>query len=298
MASSPVLSVIIPVYNDSGGLRQTLSSLVKQREAPEYEVIVVDNDSTDETPDVIEEFEAKYPDIVFGCSETDIQSSYAARNTGIEHASGEIIGFIDADVTVDETWVADVYERFHESNVDYLGCNVEMYIPEGEDTFWARYDVAMGLPVEHYLGKKNFAPTCALAVRGEIFDSDILFDESLVSGGDKEFGKRVHEAGSKMDYAGTIVVRHPARTSFVSQFRKAVRIGKGQMELWRKHGLARHPLSFIRVLPPSPLRIKERNDGGLHWLSIYICSYVLKLIQTGSSIKQYILTLLKFSPAE
>ncbi|MFC5279646.1 glycosyltransferase [Halorubrum rubrum] len=104
-----------------------------------------------------------------------------------------------------------------------------MYIPEGENTFWARYDVVMGLPVEHYLKSKQFAPTCALVIRKEIIKQVGKFDQSLVSGGDKEFGKRVHKAGFNSRYAANIIVRHPARTTFKAHLKKAARIGEGQV---------------------------------------------------------------------
>lgn len=280
MPSSPVLSVIIPVYNDTDGLRQTLSSLVDQRDNPEFEIIVVDNNSTDETPQVIKEFEREYPHIVSGCEEKEIQSSYAARNTGIGRSSGEIITFIDADVTVGDAWVADLSDKFENSSVDYLGCDVEMYIPVGEDTIWARYDVAMGLPVEHYLKMKKFVPTCALAVRRNVIEQVGTFDETLVSGGDKEFGRRVHDYNFEMRYAPDIIVEHPARTSFDSLIKKASRIGQGQVQLWSSYDLASHPLSPLRLLPPSPQRIKNRTESSQVPLTVYLISYFLKIVQT------------------
>ena len=284
MSDKPRLSVVIPVYNDPDGIEQTVQSLVRQENAPDYEIIVVDNDSTDRTPLVIEEFEETHPDLVFGYSETDIQGSYAARNTGIEHASSDLLAFIDADVTVEDTWVADVHERFHSSEVDYLGCNVEMYIPDGEDTIWARYDVAMGLPVEHYLKTKQFAPTCSLVVSEKVIATVGRFDETLVSGGDKEFGYRVACEGLSMEYSEDIVVRHPARTSFESHVSKAKRIGKGQTQLWQQYDLASHPLSPKRFLPPSPGRVKKRSAGEMSPLIVYSIEFLLKQVQVFSSL--------------
>lgn len=284
MSSSPVFSVIIPVYNDPDGLRQTLSSFVDQHDNPEFEIIVVDNDSTDSTPDVISEFEEKYPGLVFGYLETDIQSSYAARNTGIQHASGEVLAFIDADVTVGERWVADISEKFRSSSVDYLGCNVEMYVPNGEDSIWARYDVAMGLSMEHYLKTKQFAPTCALVIRREVIEQVGSFDETLVSGGDKEFGNRAAKEGFTMEYSASLKVRHPARTTFQSLVNKSKRIGKGQTQLWRKYDLAAHPLSVGRILPPSPERVRSRLEGENSFFVIFLIEWLLKTVQTISGI--------------
>ncbi|MDL0135132.1 glycosyltransferase [Halobacterium salinarum] len=288
-----MISVIIPVFNDPEGIRDTLQSLIDQSGSPNYEIIVVDNDSTDSTPDVIAEFEEKYPSLVFGYSETDIQSSYAARNTGIDRASGEILAFIDADVTVENMWVANICKKFQSSNVDYLGCNVDIYIPDGEDTIWARYDAAMGLPVEHYLETKQFAPTCALAIRREIIEEVGEFDQTLISGGDKEFGTRVHHKGFSMEYAADIVIQHPARTTLDAHLKKAVRIGEGQVQLWDRYDLATHPFSLLRLLPPSPRRVKARTQSTQTPIRIYFLSYILKLVQSISSMEQYILKRLK-----
>jgi len=279
--TEPFLSVVVPVYNDPAGVRETLRSLTEQRcSADRYEVLVVDNDSTDWTTDVIDEFAERYPNLVVGLSETDVQSSYAARNTGIEHARANVIAFVDADMTVEPTWVDAVCDVFERSSVDYLGYEVELYVPDGESTFWAQYDLTTGLPVRHYLRTKRFAPTCALAVRATVFDEVGRFDESLVSGGDKEFGRRVDDAGFAMGFEASITVRHPARTTFRAHVKKARRIGRGQAQLWERHGLATHPLSPTRILPPSPWRIRSRTRGLDSFLTVYLAAYVLKLIQS------------------
>lgn len=72
------ISVIIPVYNDAEGLRDTLESLVDQEFDGDYEILPVDNNSADNTGEVIEEFERNYPKLVRGLEENEIQSSYAA----------------------------------------------------------------------------------------------------------------------------------------------------------------------------------------------------------------------------
>lgn len=286
MCESTSLSVIIPVYNDPDGLRVTLRSLITQQRSPSFEILVVDNASTDTTPEVITEFESAYPNLVTGLVERGIQSSYAARNKGIERAKGDILVFIDADETVEETYIADLDERFSESAVDYLGCNVEMYIPDGKNTFWARYDVVMGLPIEHYLKTKQFVPTCALAVRNEVFEQVGAFDETLVSGGDKEFGNRVHNAGFQMEYASDIVIRHPARTTLRAHRAKATRIGRGRTQLWQSTEYSPHPVSVGRFFPPSPSRVNDRMQKPSCFLFIYFTEYLIKLIQTKSAITE------------
>lgn len=283
MTATPSLSVIIPVYNDPDGLRNTLESVVAQDyPTDDYEVLPVDNGSTDRTPVIIANYESAYPDLVTGIEESEIQGSYAARNAGIREAEGEIVCLIDADMTVEDTWLSSIRDRFVETDVDYLGYCVDVFVPDGENSFWARYDVAMGLPVEHYMKTKQFAPTCALAVRKSVFKDVGLFDDELRSGGDKEFGIRVRRAGLVMSYDPEIVARHPARTTFSSLWKKAVRIGKGQTDLWNKYRIGSHPISPLRVLPPSPTRVSSRKRAKAPFISIYLVEIILKWVQLFS----------------
>ena len=111
------VSVVIPVYNDPSGLQDTLESLVAQNfPKDQYEIIVVDNGSTDKTLDVAKMHADKYPQLVKYVIEDNIQSSYAARNKGIIVAKGELISFIDADMTVREEWlikIQSIFKRTH-----------------------------------------------------------------------------------------------------------------------------------------------------------------------------------------
>jgi GT2 family glycosyltransferase len=217
------VSIVVPVYNDSDGVSQTLDSLAK-RGALSAELLVVDNGSTDDTPEFIRSYAGDY-DSVHLLVEDEIQGSYAARNKGIQHADGNVLGFLDADETVDEDWLDTALEAMHEQDVDYLGCNVELTLPE--DTIVGRYNAYTGFPVKQYLEEEHYAPTCALLVKREVFEDVGRFDARLISGGDREFGERVHEAGYEQGYAEDATVYHPARTSFESLAKKNFRVGRG-----------------------------------------------------------------------
>ena len=217
------VSIVVPVYNDPDGVSQTLDSLAKQGTLS-AELLVVDNGSTDETRDVIRSYTAEH-DNVHLLVEDEIQGSYAARNKGIQHADGDVLAFLDADETVDEDWLDTALEAMDEQGVDYLGCNVKLTL--AEDTLVGRYDKRTGFPVEQYLEEEHYAPTCALLVKREVFEDVGRFDARLISGGDREFGERVHEAGYDQGYAADATVYHPARTSLESLAKKNFRVGRG-----------------------------------------------------------------------
>ena len=284
-------SIIIPVYNDPEGARVTLESLVDQQYNG-YEILPVDNNSTDHTADVIDDIASDHPDIVQALKETDIQSSYAARNTGIEHASADVLLFLDADMWVPETWIADMVSTLESNDYDYLGCNVDVVADDGPN-FWERYEQSVSFPVETYLEDKHFAPTCALAVRREVFNEVGLFDHRLESGGDKEFGQRVHRAGFDQGYADSVTAYHPARNSLDELRSKARRIGRGRAQMRQYHPETSdyaHPLHPVRFLPPSPWRLQRRfsetPSSVPDLLGLYALEYGLKLTQTVSSVRE------------
>jgi glycosyltransferase involved in cell wall biosynthesis len=98
------ISVIIPAYDEQAYLGPCLESL-KNQSVDDFELIVVDNNSTDETARIARE----YADLVLSCPTQGISS---ARNFGAAHAAGDILCFIDADGIVSPDWVRGVLSTF------------------------------------------------------------------------------------------------------------------------------------------------------------------------------------------
>lgn len=97
-------SVIIPTYNRAGELRETLRSLATVSTAESWEVIVIDNNSRDDTPDVVAEAARDFPAEVRYLFEQE-QGKPAALNTGIAASRGEIIAFTDDDHRFEPDWL-------------------------------------------------------------------------------------------------------------------------------------------------------------------------------------------------
>ena len=94
------------------------------------------------------------------------------------------------------------------TDADYMDCNVELTLPDNP-SLPVRYDHHTGFPIEAYLTHQQFAPTCCLFVRRSVFNDVGLFDNRLESGGDKEFGNRVDEAGYDLHFAEDVTMYHP-----------------------------------------------------------------------------------------
>lgn len=121
------LSIVVPVHNMAAGnkLRYCLDSLVNQT-ISDYEIIAVDDASTDESMEILKEYEAKYPWKFKAIQCYENRKQGGARNIGIEHAKGTWLGFMDSD-----DWAApDMYEKLvkkaEETGADVVGCDYNM----------------------------------------------------------------------------------------------------------------------------------------------------------------------------
>src|SRR5438445_5666890 len=95
---TPLFSVVIPVYNDWIPLDQCLQSLSRQIDAPNFEVIIVDDGSVDPAPEFIRRWASHYPLAFVQQIHTGVPT---ARNQGIRNSYGEVLLFIDADCKLD-----------------------------------------------------------------------------------------------------------------------------------------------------------------------------------------------------
>ena len=101
------LSIVIPVYNTVKYLRECLDSCLAQDiPASEYEIICVDDGSTDNSPQIIDEYAARFPNVVAIHQANGGVST--ARNTGIDHAKGEYIWFVDSDDYILENSLGEI----------------------------------------------------------------------------------------------------------------------------------------------------------------------------------------------
>lgn len=285
----PRVSVVIPVYNDPEGLRTTLEAVTTQSYPDDrYEVVVVDNDSEDRTPEVATAYGHRYSDLVDVTTEDEIQSSYAARNTGIRASSGDVLAFIDADMTVEDGWLEDAVRAMEERDAEYLACDVELY-HDGEATLPGRYNKLSGFPIERYVRENDFGPTCSLLVRRSVFDDVGTFDSRLISGGDVEFGHRVRDSGRTLHYAPEVTMYHPARSSLRSLLRKYLRNGRGtgqRRRLYPEYDGGWDVTDPRLYLPPNPLRFgtkfgSEWRDLDVHEKAgLYLIGYSERLARS------------------
>ncbi len=200
------LSVIIPTFNRAEFLSQTIVSVLGQTISPsEYEIIVVDNNSTDNTKSVIENLNRKHGNRIRYIFEPESGLVYG-RHTGAREAKGEILVFTDDDIIAPEGWIAAIKESFSDVGVSLVGGkNIPRYDappPEWIDAFWSKNELGVwNIYISLLdLGEKqieipaNFVFGCNFSIRKDVlykcggFHPDVVPRELIRYLGDGEYG--------------------------------------------------------------------------------------------------------------
>lgn len=121
------ISVIIPVYNKEKFLEQCLNSVVKQTQ-DDIEIVIVDDGSTDNSPQIISKYKQKYNNIKVITQKN--KGVIEARIEGYRNATGEYIGWIDADDFIEKDMYKRLYEEACKKNCDIAMCNYNFFPKE------------------------------------------------------------------------------------------------------------------------------------------------------------------------
>ena len=128
----PFFSIIMPVYNSEKYLYYTINSVLKQS-FQNFELLLVDDCSTDHSVDICTQFAASDPRVVL-IHTLQNSGAAAARNVGLTTAKGQYIGFVDSDDTIDLDLFQSAYEVLRKKSYDCLkfGCKEEYYNEKNE----------------------------------------------------------------------------------------------------------------------------------------------------------------------
>jgi len=220
----PHISVIIPVYRDLKGLKKTVHSLENQS-YQEFEIIVINDGADVHIGEFCKEKQIRFQNI------KPNKGAYNARNVGIGIASSQYLAFTDADLEASEDWVAFGVQNLEK--YDYVAGTIRVQKESVVDiaTF---HDYLTAFPVRKYFELYHFGVTANLFVNRRVFDAVGLFDADLKSGGDLEFGDRVHRAAIPQVFDERCLVIHPPRTHNEKKI-KLKRVFQGQLKLIEKY---------------------------------------------------------------
>jgi glycosyltransferase involved in cell wall biosynthesis len=228
----PLVSVVIPVYNDNDRLQICLSVLEEQTYPKHlYEVIVVDNASETSIEPVIAQFKQ------VTATYEERPGSYAARNKGISLAKGEVIAFTDSDCIPQNDWIEKgVVALFSKPNIGLVAGHITLlFKTPGNPTAIELYDsIIMGFPQDEFIEQDHFGVTANIFTHKSVIDTIGGFDETLKSGGDRQWGQRVFDHGYLQIYASDACISHPTRNSWKDLSRRSIRIIGGKYDILNK----------------------------------------------------------------
>lgn len=234
----PRLSVVIPTRNRRELLAKTLDSLAQLKlSAGEMEVIVVDDGSTDKTAEALAGRRDPFPLKVLRHEHS--QGPAAARNHGAQAAQGEILGFLDSDVTVDPGWWQAAEPHFTDAGVAGVEGMTRPPQAAGRPT-----------PLTHLVANLrggNFI-TCNMFYRRSAFVGLGGFDRRFLRANreDSDFAFAVLEQGGRIVFEPACVVEHPLFPAPATVYLREARYGLHEALLRRKHPvLYRRQLKWI-----------------------------------------------------
>jgi len=227
------ITVILCTFNQCQILAKALDSVARSTlpDAVDWDVLVVDNNSSDLTPDVVRSYCQKYPGRFRYLFEPRPGKSYAL-NSGICQARADILAFLDDDVTVEPTWLQHLTAGLHNGEWAGAGGRIVLEWPSPIPPWLSTRGPNARTPFPHFdegqEAKELTTPPFGtnMAFRKEVFEKHGCFRTDLgpspsrevpCSNDDTEFGRRLMDAGERLRYEPSAVVYHPVPPNRISK---------------------------------------------------------------------------------
>ncbi|MEQ8752326.1 MAG: glycosyltransferase [Coleofasciculus sp. G1-WW12-02] len=242
----PKVSVIVPIYNGAADIPDLIQCLLCQTyPKDQVKYLLVDNNSRDRTPEILQQAaqDAKAQGITLHpLSENQIQSSYAARNTGIKASTGEILAFTDADCRPIPQWLSLLVQPFTNPQIGLVVGEISA-LP-GKNWLEKHAERQGTLSQKHTI-EHSFCPygqTANLAIRRQALQEVGLFRPYMTTGGDADICWRIQRQTQwQLNFAKKAIVQHRHRANlreFRSQWQ---RYGRSNKYLHELHGVELQP---------------------------------------------------------
>ncbi|MGP6433391.1 glycosyltransferase [Pseudomonas paraglycinae] len=262
------ISIVIPMYNEARHIGRTLLAAQKAAHAAdvECELIVVDNGSSDEGPQIARQFGAHVlvmPGLLIG----------ALRNRGTAIATGEWLAFIDADIEMPEDWLHPLFDIEASGQADVFG--LDLHTPAAAPWYATAWQRRTLRPTTHTSHVVDWLPSANLLMRKRWFDKVGGFNETLRTGEDKEFTLRLREHGARLLSINESVALHWGyEMNWREWMGKELWRQGSHLQLLRSHGfslrLLRFPMLSIFVWILDFLAISALLDGFPHHAAIMV----------------------------
>jgi GT2 family glycosyltransferase len=282
MSSEPKISVIVPTYNRAASLKRTLDALCLQSYSfRDFEVIVVSDGCTDETPDTVRGYDAPF---TLHLLEQQNGGAAAARNRGAQHARSQVLLFIDDDVEPAPELIT-AHARAHEGKRDQAVIGPYPAASTFDSDFaglerrawWDKTFDAMSAPGHRFtftdLVSGNFSINKELFERVGGFNADFRCHE------DSELGTRLIKSGADFNFAVEALACHHEESTVSRSFERKRQEGKFDVCLVRLHPelLPALPIGYYSGAPCKISRILR----ALAFVSPQVGDGIAKSLQIG-----------------
>jgi glycosyltransferase involved in cell wall biosynthesis len=204
----PFVSIVIPAYNEEGSIGDCLDSVCNQDYPRErYEVILLDNGSSDSTREIAE----KYPCEIYTYPKDRIG---ALRNRGIVHAKGDIVGFIDADCVAKPCWLISAVTELKETNTAAVGGKALRKSSAG----WV--ERAWALDKELVRSPVSTLATGSFIAKKKVLEKVSGFNEKVMAGEDTELTQRLSDLNYTLILLPNCAVVHLGYPQTIKEFIK------------------------------------------------------------------------------
>ena len=253
------ISFIICTYNRAKYIYECLSRLAKNTEQTGWEIILVNNNSTDNTAAECERFEISHPQVAYHYYVEKQQGLSFARNRGIAEAHGDWMVFLDDDAMVEPDYIANLQKHLSQNlEAAAFGGKIEPFFEDGEPTWYSKWSIGFVSAIDqgdtvHIFPNNKFPIGANMGIKRKVLEQIGSFNtelgrtgNNLLAGEEKDLFNRIRKAGGAIFYFPNIGVRHciPAhRTTkeFVSKLAYGIGVSErlrtcniGHVTYWKR----------------------------------------------------------------
>jgi glycosyltransferase involved in cell wall biosynthesis len=239
----PEVSVVVPVRNAADTIADCVDSLLAlDYPSDDFEVLVVDNASTDRTPAILERY-AERVRVVYEPS----RGRSHARNAGIRHARGDVIAFTDADCRVDPNWLTEIVPAVRGEDVGLVGGRVLAAQP-------SNYVARFGETIHDHeraitTSASPYVITANCAARKSTLEAVGGFDPAFPRAQDADISFRVAGAGYRLVFLEGAVVYHRNERTLRALMVKGFQHGFAAVRLFERHPSLVHRRRWVDLGP-------------------------------------------------
>ena len=280
-----LVSIIVPTFNEENQIIFLLKSLLTQKFSQKYEIIIVDNESTDNTIKVIKEFKNKNKIMNIKVI-TSIGKLGKVRNDGILKSSGRFVAFIDADEIADPNWLIELMKKTNE----YDGVLGSINSMNPNKNFISKFFDLTLIDRKKFLNKQTkikIFGTGNLLINQKVFKKGLIFDENFPTAEDGDFSYRFYKKGYKIIFNEKARIFHKVPETIKQFYFFNKKMAISNLLIFLKH---RDYFSFLKLImtifyfiSPNFIKVYKKNNNisliqfiflGLFSFFIYLCCYL------------------------